>query len=185
MFNLSVTIPEGTTKAQYYVMLQNLLIERFRLAVHHESREMPVYELVVAKGGPKLKESGDAPAEVAPLTPAPPKLDKDGYPILNGRGTSMMNGKARMFYPGWTTAQIAGLLSNHVGHPVTDATGLKWKYEFALTWATDNGSQQPSDDAGPTIFNALQEQLGLKLEPKKGQVDFLVVDHLEKMPTEN
>jgi uncharacterized protein (TIGR03435 family) len=71
-----------------------------------------------------------------------------------------------------------------VGRPVSDATGLKGKYDFILRWLDDHG-RQSTDDNGPNIFEALQAQLGLKLESKKTMVDTLVVDHIEKTPTEN
>ena len=79
---------------------------------------------------------------------------------------------------------FARYLANMVGQPVNDATGLKGKYDFILKWIEDRG-RPSADDSGPNIFEALQAQLGLKLESKKAMVDVLVVDHIEKTPTEN
>lgn len=196
-FDLTARIPEGTTKEQFSQMQQNMLADRFKLAVHHESREMPKYDLVVAKGGPKLKPSAGgaeetAPRGAAPPDPTPPKFDKDRYPILKPglAGTIMMNGRARTFRPNCTMEQFAQTLSGPLGKPVTDATGLAGKYDISLYWVTDAlpagpTAEPPPVDAGPTLQQAIQDQLGLRLDAKKGPVDFLVVDHAEKLPTEN
>jgi uncharacterized protein (TIGR03435 family) len=209
-FDITARVPEGATKEQFSLMLQNLLADRFKLVVHQETRDLQKYELVVAKNGPKFKEAaeeapktdqtGDRPRASGRFT-----LGKDGFPVLppGMQGSVHMNGRARMYQPRMTMEALAGLVSGQVAKPVTDATGLKGKYEISLYWASANGaSPQPppppppgggpappaaiSDvDSGPTIFQAIQDQLGLRLESKKGPVDFLVVDHMEKMPTEN
>lgn len=94
---------------------------------------------------------------------------------------------------------MASKFSNQVGHPVTDGTGLTGKYDYTFSWSVSatrgmpaptlssaDGSTSPADDIdGPSLFTAIQEQLGLRLQPKQGQVEVLVVDHVEKMPTEN
>jgi uncharacterized protein (TIGR03435 family) len=198
-------VPVGVTRAQFAVMLQNALAERFKLAVHHEQREVQMYDLVVAKGGLKLKKAAEepppaeAPADAAKKAPmGPVKLAADGYPALSGGSTmAMMNGRARVRYTRQTMEWFAAILSGQVGQPVTDATKLTGNYEFELYWqsggrtrtATANDPNAPlvagDPDAGPTIFEALPSQLGLKLEQKKGPVDILVVEHAEKTPTEN
>jgi uncharacterized protein (TIGR03435 family) len=196
-FDISAKIPAGASKEQFRLMQQNLLAERFKLAFHHEKKEMPAYELVVAKNGPKLKESVEAsppvdgtPEPPASLPPGPPspKTDSNGFPILPpGRGPLTMvigNGHATMRSVEESMAQLVGRLSDQVRRPVTDATGLNGKYDFTLNWVME-GPGFSTDDPGPTIFAALQDQLGLKLESKKGMVDILVVDHIEKTPTEN
>lgn len=197
-FNVTARIPEGTTKEQFSTMLQNLLMDRFHLAVHRESREMAKYELVVAKNGPKMKKATEIPPP-NPDAPAPPQsgpyrmtADKEGFPVLvPGRpAMAMMNGRARMYQPRFTMEKLAQQISFQVGKPVTDATGLQGEYEIALYWAADNLPAPKPDapdpaDSGPTMMQALQEQLGLRLDPKKGPVDFLVVDHIDKMPTDN
>ena len=78
--------------------------------------------------------------------------------------------------------ELARLLANQLRQPVTDATGLKGKYEIAMTWVP---GEPAADDPGPSLIQALQDQLGLKLEPKKGMIDIVVIDHIEKVPTEN
>jgi uncharacterized protein (TIGR03435 family) len=217
-------------------MLQNLLAERFKLALHHETKELPMYALVVGKGGPKLKEAAEedaaTPQGAAPPPPPPPppgrdeagpvrlKMGVDGMPQLpSGMGKNGMimmmimdpNGggmRVRMVGKGQPISALLEPLRNQLGRPVVDATGLTAKYDITLDYAPDGlsgpmgmmpppppphdgapggGGPMPSatDAGGPTIFTALQEQLGLKLEQRKGPVDLLVIDHLEKLPTEN
>ena len=191
-FDISARIPEGTTKEQFKLMQQNLLLERFKMTFHHEQKELPAYDLVVAKNGPKMKEAEPPPPEDpdAPKPAAAPpsrKLDKDGFPILPpGRqwNTDMDGPRWVQRFTDASMENFAGYLANMLGQPVNDATGLKGKYDFILKWIEDRG-RPSADDSGPNIFEALQAQLGLKLESKKAMVDVLVVDHIEKTPTEN
>lgn len=175
-------------------MLRNLLIDRFHLAVHHESREASRYDLVVAKNGPKFKEAPKRPREMPsahPLPPAfPPKLDKDGYPLMSPGSAGMRFGPkgGRLYYPDATMGDLAVQISGQVGRPVSDATGLRGRYQISLYWTPDSmrdASPSPSHDYGPTMMEALQDQLGLRLEPRKESADFLIVDHAERVPAEN
>ncbi len=211
-YEVAVKVPEGATKDQVKRMWQNLLAERFKLAVHRETRQVTVYELSVAKGGPKMQESVDAPLPAADAVPPPRpdsgpgklKLDKDGFPELGLRASmAMMGNKARWRAIKATTAEMANMFAAQLGQPVNDATGLKGKYDFTLSWVTESrgGSRgaaaagQPEggsplagmddSEAGPTLVQAIQSQLGLKLEQKKGPMEMIVVDHVEKVPTEN
>jgi uncharacterized protein (TIGR03435 family) len=187
-FMVSAKIPPGTTREQFHVMLQNLLAERFKLTLHREKKELPAYTLVVAKNGPKFKESVPSPAPEDPdllaAKTGPPKRGEDGYPILPaGRESTMamMNGYASQRFSDATLEYLATHLGFQLHAPVIDATGLKAKYDFTLHWVSD----RMPDDAGPNLLRAVQEQLGLRLESKKTLIDVLVVDHLEKAPTEN
>lgn len=169
-FHVSAKVPPGTSAAQFRLMLQNLLAERFKLGVHREEKEMATYRLVILKGGPKMKESTEGPdAEVnqrpADIPKRPPGIH---YDINNG-----------------TMEHFVTMLEGYVRGPVVDATGLKGKYNFDLSWALDEMPDKPDSDAGQTIFSAIQSQLGLKLESKKSLVEVLVIDHTEKLPTEN
>jgi uncharacterized protein (TIGR03435 family) len=220
-FDITATMPPDTTNQQFRVMLQNLLAERFKLTIHRETKELPMYSLVVAKGGPKMKESVEVPAvkdDGEPPTPPPlpmqPKIGEDGFPILpmlgGGRGglfTIMMNGRARMIGQLQTMQDLATRLTNMLSRTVTDATALKAKYDFTITFSPEgmNGAMGPMPPPPPPppggggsvavsvaeseplldIFGAVQAQLGLKLEPKKGPVELIVIDHIEKTPTEN
>lgn len=202
-FEITAKIPEGTTKEQLDLMLQSMLTDRFKLVVHHETKDMAKYDLVVAKNGTKLKAAvedaaGAAPAD-KPRSTGPMKLGKDGFPELSRPGMIGMNGRFRFYQPAMTMQQLVRQLSGQMGKPVTDATGLKGKYDISLYWAADmmrgaaplaaGGAAPlaaaPEGDSGPTLEQAIQDQLGLHLEAKKGPVDFLVVDHIEKLPTDN
>ena len=201
-FVVNAKVPPDATKEQFHLMMQHMLAERFKLAVHREQKELQIYELVLAKGGPKLKSSTEeTPAEVAsktdskrPASTEPAKLGQDGYPTLSeGMTQAMMKGRARIMYPRQTVEWFAGMISYQVHQPVIDATGLTGKYDFGLFWAYDDGNESRDSasnaplaaDPAPTLFEALQSQLGLKLEQKKGPVEIIVVDHMEKVPTEN
>ena len=204
-FDVAATIPKDATKEQFHVMLQNLMAERFKLKLHHEQRESFVYSLVVGKNGPKMKASPAEPATngTAPISPPPSgnKMvkDEDGFPLIPGiRGTymTMNNGRMRMRATQETMAQFINMLTGQLGHPVTDMTGLTGKYDFVVTYtpagmaprsagASPDGAVAIAEpDAEPDIIGAMQ-QIGLKLEQKKGMIDVLVIDHIEKVPTEN
>jgi len=151
--------PEGEaalTEKQYQPLLQDFLRRRFHLAVHRETRQVSGYELVVAKGGPKLQTA--------------PKGDAMAYILSNG-----------LQCPSVSIGTLASLLARPVGHPVVDRTGLTGTYKLDLKFAPNN---VPDSDL-PDIFTAVQEQLGLKLEAKKVPAEFLVIDHVDKTPTEN
>jgi uncharacterized protein (TIGR03435 family) len=197
-FNIIATAPPGTTQEQFRLMLQNLLADRFKLALHKETREMAIYSLGVAKNGPKLKKATPNPppdandtADAAP-TGGVGKLaaDADGYPALRA-GMTM----AVMSTPAGPRARLAnkghmewlvGMLSGQLGRPVIDATGLTGEYDISLYWVPQRPDSIATDDpSGPDLIAALQQQLGLKLEPKKGPIEVLVVDRAEKIPTEN
>lgn len=204
-FDISAKIPPGTTKEQLRLMEQDLLVERFKLTFHHDKKEMQLFELTVGKSGAKLKESVEQPApkdgEATPPAPSgPPKwtVGSDGFPVLPP-GTNMMvmmNGRARMQQTGETMEAFARFLSAQLARPVTDSTGLKGKYDIGLSWAPDGmrmAAAPPDGSAGgaadvaeplPTLIQAVQS-LGLRLEQKKGTVDMLVVEHMEKTPAEN
>ena len=185
-FDINAKVPEGATKEQVSRMMQNLLAERFHLKIHHEKKEGPVYDLVVAKNGPKSKESpkSPAPATDPPGPPfAPVKIGRDGYPVLpRGYSMAVANDRAVAQFTDATMAQLANLLTSKMHRPVTDATGLTGKYDFNLRWV-DEGFAKP-DDPQPTLSDALQ-QLGLRLEQKKSSVDMIVIDHIDRAPTEN
>jgi uncharacterized protein (TIGR03435 family) len=208
-FDINARIPEGATKENFGPMLQHLLAERFGLAVHRETKQMPVYDLVIAKSGSKMKEHVEIESppdnEKAPVLPSgriKVEMGKDGlpaYPVFGGKGTHTFMGRAgtRMWASGETMSQFVRMLSDQLSKPVTDSTGLTGKYDFILSWRNENmvgpmGPPMPQSldstvdvEALPTLLAAVQEQLGLKLEPKKGNVDLVVIDHVEKVPTEN
>jgi uncharacterized protein (TIGR03435 family) len=144
------------TSAEKALMLQKLLADRFKLKLHQAPKEQSGYDLVVAKGGPKLKPSESGP----------------GVTLLNDHEM-----KAR----GYSVTQLAVPLSQIIGRTVQDKTGLQGNYEFVLTWTPQTAGD--TADAGPSIFSALEEQLGLRLVPAKHQVMVLVVDQVERPST--
>jgi uncharacterized protein (TIGR03435 family) len=178
------------------LMIQALLADRFQLALHHESKELPIYAIVLARKdgrlGPNLTESKEG--SCTPMDPTkPPPPPKPGEPPLLGCG-GMMTGLDRLRAVGM---RIDGLesLSRLLGRTVVDKTGLTGVYDMKAEWTLDDnqlanitapGAPRPTppDNAGPSIFTAFQEQLGLKLESQKGPVDVLVLDRAEK-PSEN
>jgi uncharacterized protein (TIGR03435 family) len=193
-YNIVASIPSGTKEAQFRVMMQNLLAERFHLQLHRETKELPIYTLSVAKNGPKLKKAvpdppPDANADAARSAGGGKmKMDSEGYPVLGpGMSMAIMNDHARMANKGHMQVLVS-LLTGQTGRPVVDATGLTEEYEFALYWIPQPPGADPSmaeDPKGPDLFAALQQQMGLKLEPKKGPVEMLVIDHADRVPTEN
>jgi uncharacterized protein (TIGR03435 family) len=217
-YDVVAKVPEGATKEQFAVMLQNLLVERFGLKFHREMKELPLYELAVAKNGSKLKPAAPAPSGAPDAAPpvGPPPIGKDGFPQLPpGRPNMIMMarpGQMRMAATMQPMDRIADMLGNQLGTAVVDKTGLTGKYDFTLEFALDPGkgllpglppppppppggggdggppravgfATDPSD--APSLINAVQEQLGLRLEKKKGPLELMVVDRAEKTPTEN
>jgi uncharacterized protein (TIGR03435 family) len=172
-------------------MLQPLLADRFQLKVHTEVRDLPVLTLVIAKGGPKLHEA--KPGDTYP----------NGLKDFNGQGGGpgmMLMRPGQLTGQGLPLSSLARVLTQQLGSTVQDKTGLTGKYDLTLQWTPDrNGSAMPgapepglqgpgsggsTDASGPSIFSAIQEQLGLKLESQKGPVEVLVIDHVET-PSEN
>lgn len=166
------------------LMVQSMLEERFKLKAHTETRELPLYELTVAKGGSKLKLSDDQ-------TPPPALLGAGGGPrggalprggIRVGRGDLEAQAQTLSLF-----AMALGAL--YVDRPVVDKTGLAGLYDIRLQFTPDRGltatpPPTPAAPSGPSIFNALEEQLGLKLEAARGPLPVLVIDSIER-PTEN
>ena len=186
-FDFAAKLPEsGASKEEFRKMLQYLLVERFQLAVHREKKDAQVYELTVAKAGPKFHESKPDQAGSEEAT-GPPKRDADGFPVLAGSMTmAMVPGHARLRSQDRDIAWFTDMLSGQLRAPVIDATGLKGKYDFVVSWAfADNSNGVAAESPQDALIIAVQSQLGLKLEHKKGQIDMLIVDHMEKKPTEN
>jgi len=198
-FDFSAKIPAGATKETFRLMLQNLLAERFKMAVHREKKQMQVYELTVAKNGPKFKES--VPKDAPNKDDGPPqkiKTDGDGFPILTpGMTMAAIPGHARFGAQNQPMDWLIDMLSGQLASPITDATGLTGKYDFLVSWAfEDHSSSTPPPIGGappaaefeqylPALISSVQSQLGLKLTAKKGLAEVLVVDHIEKSPTGN
>lgn len=179
-FDVTATIAPGTTKEQFLLMQQNLLATRLGLVVHREKRAMQVYDLIVSKGGSKLK-AAEPPGD----SDAVPSFDKDGFPVLlPGQTMYKSTGNhAQIQSSADTMEHFATMLAGQLQAPVQDATGLTGRYDFTLKWIP--GTLKAEDDPGLSLESALPQQLGLTLRHTKGQVEVLVVDHVEKAPTDN
>jgi uncharacterized protein (TIGR03435 family) len=175
-------------------MLISLFEDRCGLKFHHETRELPVYELVVAKSGSKLTASKPDPphAQITDPGPGPGPAPGTAPEPAPGRRMLMMTGRSHIESVGTGMQGLAHLLSGQLGRAVVDKTGLTGNFDYKLDWTPDDasaamtkgGDPSPSDNAsengGPSLFTALQEQLGLKLEAMKTQADVIVIDQIEQ-----
>jgi uncharacterized protein (TIGR03435 family) len=167
-FDISATVPakapdETPVSEPLKVMMQSLLAERFGLVSHHETRVLPIYSLAVDTNGPRL-QLRDAANDL-------------------GRNTFSMPGSGRLVGTKVTTGMLAKVLSEQLRRSVEDATGLTGIFDFTLEWAPETDAANAS--GRPSIFTAVREQLGLRLEPRTGPVTVLVIDGIERMPTAN
>jgi uncharacterized protein (TIGR03435 family) len=169
-------------------MLQAVLADRVKLIIHRDTKDLPVYSLVVSKNGPKLQIS----------KPVAPSVDGANGPEGNGRGGGMSmrseDGYSTATFQALPVANLAAWLSLNLHSPVQDKTGLTGNYDFKIRWMPDRNRAQtpladatngqppvvPLDTSGPNLLEALQDQLGLKLESGKGPVEIIVIDHVER-----
>lgn len=158
-FDIEARMLPGTPKAQLRLMLQSLLQERFKLALHRETRTLPVYELVIGKGGPKL---------------APVKANAKPGISYEGKLWSTLKSEST------TATDFASFLGDRLEHPVIDKTGIETRFAVHLEYRVFDG-----DTTRPSIFGAIQENMGLTLKTAKGPVEVLVIDHIERAPSEN
>jgi bla regulator protein blaR1 len=199
--NAKADVPD-LKRDQVKILLQSLLAERFQLNFHRETKDLPIYNLVIGKSGHKLHKSEFQEQE----NPKPKEADAENVPRPGDEGAARPNQEKRgaMMRMGRGSldvqmARITGLvnaLGQLLGKPVIDQTGLQGNWDFKLEWTPDEtqrgmgpggGSPDgppPGDASGPSIFTALQEQLGLRLESGKGPVETLAIDRVEK-PSEN
>jgi uncharacterized protein (TIGR03435 family) len=169
-------------------MMQALLEDRFRLRVHRETREIPVYALTVAKSGPKLKPFREGSCTPKTSSAAPPL---EGQPPVC-KAFASSNGSNMMIWegPGMTLDEfsdfvmVASAFGFKFDRPLINRTGIAGRFDFHMEFAINDMLAAPSDSSGQSIFTAIQQQLGLRIEPAKGHGEFLVIDHIER-PTEN
>lgn len=164
-FNIVAKPPAGSLPSQYGAMLQSLLMERFKLAYHRETKVMPAFALVVDKKGLKVK------------------------PLAEGAGTrgAWSTGAGMVQAKGVTMDAFARLLAKQLNHPVKDTTGLDGVYDIDLRFVPDSApaDRPPDTREASSLLTALPEQAGLRLETAKLPVEILVVDRIERQPTEN
>jgi uncharacterized protein (TIGR03435 family) len=189
-FDITAKLPRGTRTEQIPAMLQSLLVARFHIKAHREAKEQTVFNLTVARSGARLKES-TAPADL-PLVDGQLKADKNGFPppVADRVMRYSVGGRLRLSAGRQDAGQIARMLSGYLGARVADKTGLTGKYDFTLEFEEDNPSPEPAErqiDQGPapSLLTAIQDQLGLRLNKTKGQVDVLVIDRVDRTPEEN
>lgn len=198
-YTVDAKVPPGTTKEQLRLMWQDLLAERFNLKLHFTTRDFTVYELTVARNGPKLRRTGEGRERQEP-----------GFPVLAPgarRGVSIVPPRnVRYTFRDYPMAEFIQTLAFPLSEEsaqlyagaftvarVVDRTGLDGRYDFTFEFAGSMGPggafPPPLPDGGtdtaPVLFDALQQQLGLKLEKGKAKLDVLVVDRVDKVPTEN
>jgi uncharacterized protein (TIGR03435 family) len=162
-FDIEALAPVDTPRDRLALMLQALLADRLRLVAHHEQRELRYLSLTVGKDGPKMRAAEEHPAADT---------------AYNVAGRIARN---RISMP-----QLALLIARFERQPVINATGLDGFYEVELEWVPGDLSAAPTDTpAGPSIYNAVQSQLGLKLEARRGPLDVLVIDSVQRVPAEN
>lgn len=167
-FDIVAKPPAGYRREQLGPLLRNLLADRFKLAVHHDSKEASAYALIVEKGGPKFHEAA-GPRGYFTSRPG----------LIEGTGVSMK--------------EVAGALAGTLHRPVIDQTDFTSVYDVKLEWAPDRQPPFPagendhkrSPEPGPYISTALSEQLGLRLRARKVPIDIVIVDHVERLPTDN
>jgi len=165
--------PAGSPPSLFPKMLQTLLVERFKMTFHRESRMMNAYALVEAKGGINIRPVNN--------------------PEAGGSKGAFGSSQGLLWGSGSTMAQLADTLARELNNPVQDLTGYTKIFDFRLKWTAEEAplvtaaGTQPGtpSDPGPSLLNALQDQLGLKLEKRRLPVEVLVLDHVERVPIEN
>ena len=187
---------ENPTKDQLRLMMQSLLANRFKLAVHFEARTVPVLAIVLinpGKTGPRLRPHSEGlacdcrwiapPDRSSPTVPPGGFVPECGYAqAIDGPNHTVLLGSRNT-----TIGQIADYLGSlgTLGRPVVDRTGLDGRFDFSLSWLHERSGPSPSgadaqlDPGGPSLFEALKDQLGLKLKPVNAPVSVLVIDHVE------
>lgn len=159
-FDIDAKMEAGANSSEWPLMLQRLLADRFKLAIRRESREGPIYTLLVGSSGPKL-------------TAAEPSKRMNPGGDFSASPTQILG-------TGVTMAEFAMRLSRSMGITVVDRTGLAGAFDLRLTWPMDDQFVGRGASANPTIFTAIQEQLGLRLQSGRGPVEMLIVDRAEK-----
>jgi uncharacterized protein (TIGR03435 family) len=196
-FDVIAKAEGDATPDQINVMIRSLLADRFKLVARRESRELPVYFLTAARQGgqpgPALKAAAIDCSAAGRGRPGGPAAGASGPVPGPGRGggCQMMMTPGRMQAAGQPLAAVASLLANQVGRPVLDKTGMGGAFDFTLTWLPEMGrgapvaplppgiELPPIDPDAPSLFTALQEQLGLKLEPGRAPVDVIVIESIQ------
>ena len=170
-YDIEARVEGDPSDDQIRLMFQSMLEDRFKLKVHRETREVPIYELIVAKNGPKLKPAQEDS-----------NITVDGRPIRAGMICICLGEDGRhLMGKGVSMEQLANTLRGPLERPVKDRTGITGSVDFNVIYTPDDG---PDSSSAPFLATAVQEQLGLRWESSKGPVEYVVIDHVEK-PSEN
>jgi uncharacterized protein (TIGR03435 family) len=213
-FDIMAKLPAGSSKDQIPEMLEALLADRFKLALHRDTKDHPIYALVVAKGGPKLKPAEVLTGDKARFTMAPGANPSKGGIPAGAMAMQIGPGGAHLKAPSATLGNLAEAISRFSDRPVIDMTGIQGQYDFDLAFSPESmgnvraamgglpppppgpgpaggpaggGEHSPSEapaEPAPSIYESVQ-RYGLKLEPRKAPIEILIVDHIERTPTEN
>jgi uncharacterized protein (TIGR03435 family) len=196
-FDIEATIADGITEQVFREMQINLLKTRFGMQLHFEQRQTEGFDLAVSKSKLKVAPPRIAPPQQPgePEFSGPPVIDRDGFPTVKTTRPYLVivNGLARWVANNSPVTALVEMLEQQLRAPVANTTGLDGEYDFALKWGfprprnreiTSPIDSPPSDDV-PTLVMAVEEQLGLKLVPKRLTISVPVVDHIEKDPTAN
>jgi len=173
-FDIEAKTEKPVGQDQCRLMVQALLADRFKLVAHREPKAIPVYALVVAKNGPKFKKSTPGGSDA--------RITVNGSPVRVATAPGTPSDQIKEIPKGWSMQQLAAFLSNPMfvgARPILERTGLEGLYEFSLDFSFSPPGAPPLTDA-PDVFAAVQDQLGLKLEDRKEDVQMLVIDHLER-----
>jgi uncharacterized protein (TIGR03435 family) len=189
-YDVIANIPEGATREQFNIMVGNLLRDRFRLRFHLDSKTVPVYALRVAKNGPKFKETTARRKEDG-AAPSPIKgLDAQGFPVLppdySGQVSFPANGEMFTTAQDVPMANFARAMESRAGRPIIDETGLAGRYDFKFHFEFA-GRPTPgvASVSSAAVFSAIEDQLGLKLEPSTSTFPHMIIDSIEREPTDN
>lgn len=184
-------LPQDQQEAQKDLMLQSLLADRFNLKVTRGTKDLPAYAIVVARGGSKLTEVPPPPLPETSPQPPPSPPARGGHPPLppGADGIGMHNGLCTIEANAEPLSELASMLSFQLGRPVVDRTRMKGTYTFTLQYALEPGpeaaplpptAQGTGAETAASLFSAIQEQLGLRLESTKAPVETIVIDHIEE-----
>ncbi len=201
-YDIVAKVPAGATEHDVHVMMQNLLIERLKLKIRREHQVEQVWALLVGKGGPKFKASDETPlkSDAGAAVGNKPRIDAEGFPVEEHTAPGIYrsangSGDIRITAVRQTMGQFVSALFGQTDHPIRDMTGLDGKYDFSVIfgarWKMElaNMPSEPDTPGGAadslSIFQALQKQLGLKLEARKLPADLVIVDSGQKTPVEN
>ncbi len=183
-FDIVASVPKGSTREQLNQMLAVLLTDRFKLQIHWELREVRGYVLSISTDGPKLK--------VYPAASAPAETTGEKAGGVDGRRQAptvyigyLPDGQTRFVFTAAPISRLVDLIARWSKRPVLDKTGLQGRYDFSLDYTPDGAERSPGDAVGSPSLSAAVQEIGLRLETKRSEVRYLVVDHFEKTPISN